>query len=1169
MSKNLKIFSYSLVVFLFTINFSTSIQAENDLKFNHLTVIDGLLHNSATCMAQDSTGFIWIGTQRGLNRYDGYKVDSYLNESDLYSTIFNNRIRRIIVSDQKLWVATYKGLQCFDLKTKKYINFIEENSNSLNNKSVIQTLFIDSQKRIWVGLQGRLDFALITENKNDIVLKDIKLNNNLFFLKLNNRTVPEVQELKNGNLILLLDGELFKLHSTKSDPQNIKILPIKSPFSGISKIEANGNDLWLFYNDKAIGVRYINGQLVPFDEFEFPSCRIANVEFSLNHLWLSSNQGSARINLTPGNDRIQFFVHSVIDPNSVCNDHQSGILIDNKNNLWVSTYSAGVSFAYIGKQKFELVKFMPIKSNKYLPSEFVYSIHEDNKGDIYVGTKFGGISKFNVKTKTFDYTLDLKEKLGFNTIVPCIDSDDEYIYAAVTFQGTAIYRINKISKKMDLVKDYSPYTVFSFSFDNHKQLWVGILGTGLSCIKIENGKVVAETLFTNQSDPILNLSSNTVNYVFNDKQKNEVLISTDKGLNRLMLNSNGEVVSIAYYLSDGKNSSSLSSDYVWPIDKENDSTYWVGTMGSGLNRIIIGKRVEGTVSYKAERFGVKEGAPSNDIESVMVDKFGYVWCGGRYLSRFNYKTKEFKTYYEEDGLQSYLFGTGTSWKARNGMLFFGGLKGLNYFMPDTVTEKQNFKVVFSRLIIDSKTLHVGDTLNGRVVLKNDLQYTSQIKIPYPCNSLTIEFSSLTFAKKKNIQYRYKLDGFDKEWIYTNGISPFALYPKLPYKNYKFIVEVGVDNQWTKSSNDIKIYILPPWWRSFWAYLIYFALFIAIAYIAARYSLNWVNMKRQISLQNEREKQKEELLEMKMNFFTNISHEFKTPLTLINASVAEIEMKFDQLRGNKYFKMLKRNNSKMLHLISELMDFQRSNASLIELKTTEIDVCNFVKEIVEEFQPLSEHSGINMSLSLPSEPVLAWVDEECLTKIISNVISNSLRYTESGGNVEIQLSVGKINTYITKFKSKIAFTNEMQNGDQLIFTISDTGVGISSESLPDIFERFHTVVSRTSKHLGSGVGLALVKSLVELHKGGVLISSERDKGTEFVFTLPLKSDYLNDNQKTSDNQFDRQVYFDDYKVQLLDEEITHLDINDDAKPTLLIVDDNKDILMNILKPSLIF
>lgn len=1148
---------YVLLLMSFLPHFAILLQAENDFKFNHLTVMDGLLHNSATCITQDSAGFIWIGTQRGLNRYDGYKLDSYLYEVDLYATIFKNRIRKIAVAENYLWVATFSGMQCFDIVTKKYIDFKDVNNIGLANRQIIQQLFIDSKRRMWISTTGKLECVVIDQSKKEPELKSVEINNSPVFNTISKRS-PEVVELQNGIVVLLSDGNMYEVQTLGSTKLATKFL--KSPLSDIRKMKAVGTDLWLFSVDKAIVVRPKNGVFEQVDAFSYSPCAIVGVEYTSNSVFVSTNQGIMKINRLPIGNRIEYHYHSVLDPNSVCSDHQSGILIDNHNNLWITTYSGGLSYSNIGKQLFDLVKFMPIQSNKYLPNEFVYSIHEDNKGDIYVGTKFGGISRFNIKTKTFDYTINLKEKLGINAVVPCIKSDDDWVYAAVTFQGSSIYRINKRSLQIELVKSYAPNTIFSFDIDKHKQLWVGILGSGLSCLKIENGKAISEKLYSDKSDPIHNLSSKEVNYVFADMQKNEVLISTTNGINRLMLDAKGDVSAIAYYLANEKNKKTLSSNYVWPIDKENDSTYWVGTMGSGLNRIIIGKREEGIATYNAERFGTKDGAPSNDIESVLVDKFGNVWCGGRYLSQFNYKTKKFKTYYEEDGIQSYLFGTGTSCKARNGMLFFGGLKGMNYFMPDTTVEKKQYKIVFTRLLIDGKTIAVGDTLNGRIVLEKDLSHISEVSLAYPYNNFTIEFSSLTYSQKKNIQYRYKLKGFDNDWVYVNGLNPFAMYPKLPYKKYTFIVQVGSNNQWNDVVNEIDIDILPPWWLSGWAYLLYTILVMLIVYFTARYSLNWINLKRQVTLQNEREKQKEELLELKMNFFTNISHEFKTPLTLINASVNEIENQFEQLLGNRYFQILKRNNSKLLHLISELMDFQRSNASLIELKTTEIDICKFVQEIVEEFMPLADRSSIEMKLELPSHNILAWVDEECLVKIITNVISNSLRYTESGGQIIVKLETGMLEEVKSQYVDKLVFAKEMIAGEQLLFSVSDTGVGISAESLPDVFERFHTVVSKTSKHLGSGVGLALVKSMVELHKGGVLVSSERNRGTEFVFSIPLDSNYLTENQKTTDNHFDRQLYFDDYKVQILDSEEIATIVTDDSKPTLLIVDDNKDILM---------
>ncbi len=1138
---------------------SASLFAENNLKFNHITVMDGLLNNSATSIAQDSVGFIWIATLRGLNRFDGYKVDAYLNQTDLCSTVYSNRIRKIVIENNNIWLVTHSGLQCFDIQHKKYVLFKEKTHIGLASRQSIKNLFIDTNRRMWIVTRNKLECALITNTKNGIELIPVQINQKPK-LKLIGLVPTEVTELSNGTVILNYDGNLFRLQSPNNDLKKIVTIPLKLPNIAINNIKANGNNLWLFTKKNALGFRIENDNLIPFDNISLPVSNFQYVNFSKNYMWVVTTQGLFRINMMSEKHEMSSLPHTLDDPYSVSNDHQSGLFIDNKNNLWVTTWSAGVSYANVDKQKFNLVRYLAVKSNKYLPSEFVYSIHEDNKGHIYVGTKFGGISRFNVQTQTFDYTINLKEKINQNALVPCIVSDDRWIYAVVTTVGSTIYRFDKMNLKMELVKSYNPSTVFSLGFDTHQQLWVGVIGQGLSCIKFDRGKVISEKLYTIDQDPVLNLTSNVVNYVFNDKQKNEVLISTDNGLNRLMLDKNGNVESIAYYLANVENPHTLSSNYLWPIDKENDSTYWIGTLGSGLNRITINKRVKGTADYKAERFGTKEGAPSENIESVQVDKFGNVWCGGLYLSRFNYKTKKFKTFYEEDGLQSYLFGTGTSCITRSGMLFFGGLKGMNYFIPDTISTKKTYKIVFSRISINGKKIEVGDTINSKVVMESDLMYGSDIKLAYPCNNLKIDFTSLAFSQRKNIQYRYKLLGFDKEWNYTNGENAYALYPKLPYKSYKLIVEVSDDNEWYSSESTLEFTILPPWWRSVWAYLIYFIIISVIAFIIARYSYNWVTMKRRIVLQEEREKQNEELMELKMNFFTNISHEFKTPLTLINAALSEIEAQVKSLTENKYFQTVKRNNSKLLHLIIELLDFQRSDAALTELKTTRIDIKEFVKDLFYEFSTLSEKSEIEMKLSLPLSTVEAWVDEECLTKILSNILSNSIRYTNKGGTISVKLEINDIANYAAKFNNKVVLLDGIQAGNQFVVSVVDTGVGISSDSLPKVFERFYTINSKTSKHLGSGIGLAFVKSLVKLHKGGIIMSSERNIGTEFVFSIPLESDYLKVEQKIAKAEFDRKLYLENNKIDLHNVKIDFTPTFDEAKPTILIVDDNQEILM---------
>ena len=1148
-------------IFTFTLFSANHTKAENDLNFQHLTVLDGLSHNGVTTIAQDSIGHIWLGTMNGLNRYDGYKIDNYFDKRDNQSAVYNYRIRKMRIHGNYIWTASNNGLNCFDIVKKKYINFKEEGHNKLATRTRIGSEFIDSKGRIWIGTKGRLESALICKSENEIALKNIEIK---YKLKLDKNSTPRMVEFKDGRILLCSGNQFYEIISSQKNPLKISFIPIQSNFKEIQFLKTNGNELLLFFQNRVISTNLKNAELVQIDQITYPDCKIAGVAVSSTDIFVCSRQGLMKMSTQLSSRPVEYLNHSFIDPFSVGSNHQSAVFIDNQNNLWVSTLDGGASYACIAKQKFNLLRYLPIKSKRYLPDEFVYSIHEDKENHILVGTKYGGISQFNPSTGNINYTINLKKTFNVNAIVPCITSDDEWIYAVATTIGSSIIRINKLSKKVEILKSYQPNLIFSICFDNHHQLWAGVIGEGLSCLKIEDGKVVSEKKYSTHSSSKLNLSSNEVNYIFSDKQKNELLVSTSLGINRLMLNKNGELENVAYYLANKKIPHTLSSNFVWQIDKENDSTYWVGTMGNGLNRLIIGKRVNGIAQYSAQNFGVNEGAPSNNMESVLIDKFGEVWCGGLYLSKFNYNTKKFKTYSEEDGLQSYLFATASSCKTKNGMLFFGGKSGLNYFMPEQQKETAKPHISISRIYVNEKQIKVGDTLNGSIVLKNDLQYIKKVYIPYPCNNLKIDFSSLTFTHKSKIQYRYKLVGFDTAWRYTNGKNTQLSYENLPYKNYQLIIESNNGEQWVSQQDKLlEIELLPPWWRSILAYLIYSALILILLYYIIQYSYRWIQINRQILLQAEREKQKEELLKLRTDFFTNVSHEFKTPLTLMNSAISEIEEEFNFLSENRFFKIFKRNNFKLIKLIMELMDFQRSESANLTLKLSEINVNQFIKELFEEFKPWAEKSKINLQLQLLNDETKVWLDEEVFTKIFSNIISNSLKNTNEGENIEITLSVGNTENYKTKYSNKISFYDLTEPDHHLIFTIRDNGIGIPAASLTEIFDRFQMIESNRSSQLGSGIGLSLVKTLVKTHRGALVVSSEEQVGTEFMFSIPLNDNYLEDSQKINRPIFSKQDYFNRYQPQILDEQLTNSEIEDETKKTILLVDDNPEILM-ILK-----
>ena len=314
--------------------------------------------------------------------------------------------------------------------------------------------------------------------------------------------------MKSGQLVLKADDLLYELQNFSKNPTLLNSTKISTSCNEVQKLLVDQDHLLLFYKDKVISTQLKDGHLINLDQSTYPTCQIVGTAISPQNIWISSSHGLMKFCRKLSSSPVELINHSFIDPYSVNSNHQSGVFVDKMQNLWVSTWSGGLSYTCIDKSKFNLVRYLPSSSTQILPNEFVTAIHTDITGSVYVGTKFGGVSRFNTHTASFDYTLNLKDKLKYDAIVPCFASDGEWLYAVATSSGSSIIRINKSSKSVELVKSFQPHTIFSMGFDAHHQLWVGALGLGLTKLKILNGKVVDEKLFTTLCDPIHNLSSN-------------------------------------------------------------------------------------------------------------------------------------------------------------------------------------------------------------------------------------------------------------------------------------------------------------------------------------------------------------------------------------------------------------------------------------------------------------------------------------------------------------------------------------------------------------------------------------------------------------------------------------------------------------------------------------
>ena len=1116
--------------------------AEAGLHFRHLTRNEGLLHDNVTCIAQDSIGYIWFGTHRGLNRYDGYLIDSYRYDNGKINSVYYNRVYNIEIIGHSLWMATEAGIACFDIRKKQYMDVVVENSDDQNFFSQVRALKRGCGDYMWFFTDlnrirlGKVSYDSI---QNKYIISAHKIGDGYEFVSQDNS--PKLAFDESGNVWIAgkdqlscysrgSDGELYFAGYSDVGGRDVKEMRYENGYLWIAswnKIDK--------YNVQSVT------ELKLIQSISYSRRNVSTFYLNDNFIWLGSDYGVLQIEKKENPPTMIEYRHSSLDANSIGND-PNNIFLDRNNNIWVSTWGAGVSYANTSPKLFQIIDYKPAKSEQEIESEFISSIHKSSDGYVYMGTKFGGISRFKSKNRK-----DVETFCRASQLLPsvtCIQSDAENIFAAV---NNTIVIIGKQNKRVEETL-YTARYIFGLEFDRFDRLWAATYA-GLECFEKQKGLWTKTLTLTTDSQS--GLSTNFLHNIYSDKKKNELMVTSARGVNRIIFKDNGDLKNIVSYQAKETNINSLSSNYLWPIDKQNDSVYWIGSMGNGLNRLTLIDLPDGKYDYACEVYGKEDGAPSDDVESLEVDKYGNVWCGGFSLSCFDSKLKRFNVFDISDGLQSYMFGTSSACKDDDGTLYFGGAKGMNYFMPKpNTTDTNTYPVLFSRIYINGK------------LIDSDIEYFKSLTLKYPDNNFTLDFTSLPFNAGQHIRYRYLLEGYDNEWRYIEmGKEPRVSYQKLPYGTYKLMVGSGGWKDWKDDLSVMTLHVLPPFWWTWQAKLIYLLIVAGLVYLLLKSFLRWMQMKQTLSLQTEREQQKEEMMQLKMRFFTDVSHEFKTPLSIINSAIVELDEEETIPRENKHFGLVKRNSNKLLKLINELLDFHRADIREAHLKTTYVLVQNIIAQIYDEFQAWAAYSGISMTLSMPEKEIWMWLDEEHFGKIVSNILSNSIRYTEAGGSIHVNISTGNVQDKAAYYEASFQCLDDLFRNNHLMITVRDTGVGISEESLPKIFERFHQVESKTGKHLGSGIGLALVRSLIRLHHGGIVVSSKRNVGTEITVALPLDDSYLSKDEKTDESSFELGVYLSDYAVEYEHLDQSNLTENSlEDKPTLLLVDDNQEILM---------
>ncbi|MCV9389282.1 hybrid sensor histidine kinase/response regulator transcription factor [Reichenbachiella ulvae] len=1140
--------------------------------FRHITAEDGLAHTDATDLVQDRFGFVWIATFGGLQRYDGNGLQLFWNDENQLNAVFNNRIKGLHLGENDLlWLSTEGGVKLFDTKINQFIRL-------KSNGRAASDLLSSSCRDIVQGTDGAI-YALLESGLYRMSIQGdvLKTFTPLYNIDLRQSYIGEIIEV-NGDLWVVHTSGVLMVKKNRLNERNgaVKIelsdrRTEKSFFAFHSITQVDDSTLLFGCNNGFIEVNlaqsFGNGKILgnyhklSLDPSTGQYIDVTKIIcYDKNEYWIGTNEGLISVKSVNGEYQESYYQNSEYDKNSLTSNHINSLWIDDMDHLWITTFSGGVNFINLNQKQFSILNRDPSQLENTLAENFVRAITSDAAGNMWLGTWSKGLNKYNPKTNT--YTLYSKESKDFSQDkIRALEIDHEGRLWVGTNQGLYV--------KRPYVDDFIPInysnsdiqgsSFYCLGVDYFGQVWAGSWnGKGLNRINYINEKALKVEVFNTSNSSIC---SDKITYIYADPNYPQVFIGTNQGMNHILLNDDGQVKSVFQYKGYEGDRTSLSSNFVWPIVKTNDSTLWVGTLGGGLNKLII----KGDGRYRAKHFGPDEGAPSSDIESLELDKNGNLWLGTKGLSKFNPETETFTNYDYNDGLQGNSFKIGSSYAAPDGTLYFGGINGVSYFNPDSIT-KSSFapEVVFTDLYINGQKIAPNDSLNENTLLSKNIYLTDKLILNYDQNNVSISFSSMQYSNPQKSRYKYMLKGVDRDWNITqNAGENTAAYQNLDHGSYEFaVVGSNGDGVWGEKVSSVLIEVTPPIWKTFWAKVIYFIIITGALVFVFYSQRRWLKLKRDLEFTILEEQKMEEIHKMRMKFFTNISHEFRTPLTLILNPIEMLMSKSVQNETmDKLHKTIFNNANRLLSLINELMDFRKAETGAQEIKVANDDIHAVLNNITSGFDNLADKKNINYQTRIRlAEVDDFWFDQGVIEKIVLNLISNAFRYTENG-SISIEAGTDPLMIQST-LQNHFAVQSEERFNEYLYIKVSDTGIGITNASIKNIFDRYFRISDDNSQHLGSGVGLALVRSLVLLHKGDVIVRSERRVGSEFVVCLPLGKEPYSTEEiidsslvKKLDHVITREESID------FQEEDQYEDENgiDESKTRVLLVEDNQELL----------
>jgi signal transduction histidine kinase/CheY-like chemotaxis protein/ligand-binding sensor domain-containing protein/AraC-like DNA-binding protein len=1076
--------SFAIIFTMFTNLLLQGDTTSSPWPYQHVDKRARLSNSAITSVFMDRYDHIWLGSWDGLNQYDGNSIKVYKPDPFLEGTISNNVIRNFLEDGHgDLWVITHHGINKYDRTTDSFKRYLDVmNDIPLIEYNIRACVAEDST--IWASLIGQ---GISRYSTKEDAFKPV------IFTGLDKAWLASVINLGNHNGLFYFLGSDNKLVCTVNNR-----LVFGKQLNNSSKLSFHK---FLQLGEKYfLGVATDDGELLLYDLAEIEKqpqhlqlgpVIVSSISENLDHssIWIGTESGSIfKVNLQ-GDRFIATSMNAYFPVFSKARIKILTITETTQDLLWVGTDGDGVyKFLTRPKPFYSVVSGEPKKGE--LSHNIVRSVFEDESGTLFIGTRGGGL---NIKYPNDNATKIINTRSGLsNDAVLALNKDHEgNIWVGTDGEGIDMIEA-KTGKNFHFPSDFENKndllfsSVYAICIDSYNDVWLGTSGFGIIHLKVI--KTAAGKYRLKEYDQLkhsgkvdqISIKSNIV-YTIVEEKPNVLWFGT-RGGGIYRYNSLTKQIE-DHIEADGNKRNGLCNDDVLSMHIDNQEQLWIGSSG-GLNRLYLQMK-----PYRIDHFTEHDGLPNNTIHAIQEDFKNNIWLStNQGLVMYDPGKNSFKNFDTNDGLQNNEFTDGASFKSSvSQKLFFGGVDGLDIVYPAKIDTTRYFpRLAITEFQIRNVTVTPRDNTN---LLSENIDFTENIALSHDQNFISFFFTTLDYWNKQKSEYAYFLENFDKGW---NNIGPqqSVTFTNIPPGQYTLNIKYSNGNgAWSPVARTIHIRVAPPFWKTAWAYTLYFFLAIAVQVCIVLY-IRWrMRTKKAMAIDKFKALQLKELNDYKLQFFTNIAHEFRTPLTLILGPITSLLKKSNGNGDSIQLKTIYSNSLRLQKLIEELIQFRKIESGKDTLEISQHDLIPFAHEIVESFQQYVTDRELHLEFHPAQETLPAYFDKKKVEKILINLISNAIKYSLEGGSVSVSLK---------------------ELAGKAIFIIRDEGIGIADENQQKIFESFYQnpdgKLDLNGFAKSTGIGLSLTKSLVQLHQGHIQVASKIGKGSTFTVTLPIVKEF---------------------------------------------------------------